>query len=56
MTIRKIQFLSHEKKISSKVEVYVGRQWKNTKVDFTVLGQDGLKFERIGYFTFSPND
>jgi centrosomal protein CEP104 len=24
--------------------------------DYAVLGRDGLKFERIGYFTFSPND
>ncbi len=56
MTVKKIQILSNEKKISSKVEVFVGRLFKQNNQNIIGVGLDGIKFDRIGYFTFNSNE
>lgn len=44
-----MQILSHEKKIPTKVEVFVGRHAGK-------VGFENLQFKKIGYFTFHSNE
>lgn len=44
-----MQILAHEKKIPSKIEVFVGRQ-------IGKMGFENVQFKKIGYFTFHSNE